>query len=274
MSSPATRSGSELPPVDVRLVAPESRYEIDEGRLEYVAPSDEPHGSRHSKLSALLEAYVRAEWDVASDMLTRTSETSDVAPDASVFPVARDEETGGRRLEELAFEVVSTERLSHAAKKASKLASRGVRRVFAIDVERKRALEWSRSTQTWELLAPDSNIEDVTLAAPLAVAALVGAAKADDAVAQALVAKRNPVIEAVRAESRTDGWAEGKVEGKAEGKVVGKVEDLLMILDARGLTLTSAQREQIENTRDRARLDAWIRLAVRCSEASELFRAK
>jgi hypothetical protein len=45
--------------------------------------------------------------------------------------------------EHLVFEVVSTESIGHAARKAAKLSARGVRRVFAIDVERSRALEWS-----------------------------------------------------------------------------------------------------------------------------------
>lgn len=34
-----------LPAVDLRLVAPESRYEIHDGKIEYVPPSDEPHGA-------------------------------------------------------------------------------------------------------------------------------------------------------------------------------------------------------------------------------------
>src|SRR4051812_26051938 len=129
-----------LPDVDERLVMPETRYEIIDGKVTYVPPADEAHGTRHSKISAILEAYAADGYDVASDMLTRTSTKGDMAPDASVFPVARDPETGGRQLDELVFEVVSTERLSHAGKKARSLAARGVRRVFAIDVERRRAL--------------------------------------------------------------------------------------------------------------------------------------
>lgn len=250
-----TQSDSELPAVDVRLVAPESRYEVDEGRLEYVAPADEPHGSRHSKLSALLEAYAAADRDVASDMLTRTSEMSDVAPDASVFPSARDPETGGRQLEELAFEVASTERLNHAAKKARKLADRGVRRVFAIDVARKRALEWSRRTDSWQPLPRDAHIEDGAFVTPLAVSALVDAAKADDAMAHALVAKRNPVIERVR----------------AEGKLEGKIEALLALLKARHIALTSAERERIVQSRDMQELEAWFDKAIHCPSAAELF---
>src|SRR5258705_2418803 len=96
----------ELPAVDQRLVSPEERYEIDEGVLVYVPPADEPHGTRHSKISALVEAHAGAEFDVASDMLTRTSRTSDIAPDVSVFPRARDPQTVGRQLQQLAVSEV------------------------------------------------------------------------------------------------------------------------------------------------------------------------
>src|SRR5690348_6238781 len=85
------------PPVDARLVAPETRYEIDEGRVVYVPPADEPHGTLHSKMSALVEAHAAPGYEVASDMLTRTSEIDDVAPDVSVFPAPRDPATGGRQ---------------------------------------------------------------------------------------------------------------------------------------------------------------------------------
>jgi hypothetical protein len=95
----SARSKRPRPPVDERLVAAESRYEIVDGKVEYVAPADEPHGTQHSKIAALLEAYAAGGYDVAVDMLTRTSEKGDMAPDASVFPAARDEATGGRRVE-------------------------------------------------------------------------------------------------------------------------------------------------------------------------------
>ena len=134
---------------------PETRYEAIDGKIAYVCPSDEPHGTYHSRIAALLEAHVVAAYRVAVDMLTRTSEKNDMAPDASVFPAARDPETGGRRLEELAFEVVSTESLSHAGKKARALAERGVRRVFAVDVERRRALQSGRARRApGEILPP------------------------------------------------------------------------------------------------------------------------
>src|SRR4051812_40837375 len=124
----------KLPEVDQRLVEPETRFEIIDGRRVYVAPADEPHGERHSGVDRLLGAHRAAGYSVAVDMLTRTSRIDDIAPDVSVYPTARDPRTGGRQLEELAFEVASTESLGHAGTKARKLVARGVRRVFAIDL--------------------------------------------------------------------------------------------------------------------------------------------
>lgn len=53
---------------------PETRYGVIDGRVVYVSPADPPHASRHSKLSALLEASVAPGFEAASDMLTRTSD--------------------------------------------------------------------------------------------------------------------------------------------------------------------------------------------------------
>jgi Uma2 family endonuclease len=261
--SDATHADPELPPVDARLAEPGTRYEILDGELVHVPPADEPHGTRHSKISALVEAHVASDFDVASDMLTRTSRTSDVAPDVSVFPSARDPDTGRRQLEQLAFEVVSTESLGHAGRKAATLTARGVRRVFAIDVERARALEWSRSLATWSLLDTSAHLEDPTLAAPLPIEALVVAAKADDAMVRAFVVKRNPVIEAVR--------AEGKREGVAEGKLAGRAEAVLDILTARGVSLRPTDHARILGERDPDRLRRWTARASTCANATELF---
>ncbi len=257
---------SNPPPVDERLVAPESRFEIWDGRVEYVAPADEPHATRHSKISALLEAHVGEGYEVAGDMLTRTSALDDVAPDASVFPSARDAETGQRQLEELAFEVTSTEGLSHAGHKAKKLAGRGVRRIFAVDVNRKRAVEWSVATDSWSILDHDSLIVDPALAAPLPVHALVSAAKADDAMASALLAKRNPILVAALDEQR----AQAKLEGAAEGRAEGKVEALLAVLAARGLVPDDAEREQVNAVQNGSRLDVWLSASIRCASVREL----
>jgi len=258
----AKRRRVPMPAVDERLVMPETRYEVIDGKVEYVAPADEPHGTRHSKISALLEMYAAPDHDVASDMLTRTSATGDMAPDASVFPAARDARTGGRQIEALAFEVVSTERLAHAATKARSLVGRGVRRVFAIDVARRRALEWSRSTDAWEILAPDGAIEDRALALPLPLRPLVEAAKADDAVAHALLAKKNPVIE--------EALQGARLQGEREGKREGKVAALLAILAARGLHVSRKAEKRIRATKGEALVDAWLRRALDCKDVDEL----
>jgi hypothetical protein len=259
MSSRIGHASPELPAVDERLVAPESGYEIDDGKLVRVPPSQEPHANLHSKLTALLEAHVADDFDVAVDMLTRISETSDRAPDASVYPRARDPKTGGRQLEHLAFEVVSTESLGYAAGKAADLSGRGVRRVFALDVSRARAFEWSSDLGTWGLMDPGSRIEDPTLAVPLPLEALVSAAKADDAVAKALLAKRNPVLVAAVA------------EGRAEGRAQGRVEDILVVLAHRGLEPRVGERERILGERDLEVLERWLKRAISCSTVADLF---
>ena len=256
--SSSGRLSSERFPVDVRLVAPESRYEIEDGKVVYVSPADEPHASRHSKISAIVEAHAQDGYDVASDMLTRLTETDDAAPDVSVFPFERDAKTGGRQIEELAFEVVSTERLGHAGKKAAKLVARGVRRVFAIDVERQRALEWSRDIGNWAILPDNAQIEDRALALALPIEALVRAAKSDDAVARALLAKHNPVLRQAldqRAES-------GRIEGKAEA--------LLVMLHARGLVPTEEERLRLHDAGAQD-IDRWLARALTCSTVNEIF---
>ena len=259
MSSPSRPAESELPAVDERLVAPESGYEIDDGKLVRVPPCEEPHGDRHSKLAALLEAHVAEDFNVALDMLTRISETSDRAPDASVYPRARDPRTGGRQIEQLAFEIVSTESLGYAAKKAADLSRRGVRRVFAIDVERARAFEWSRELGTWSLLGPGGTIEDSTLAVPLSIDVLVRAVKTDDAMAQALLAKRNPVIVAA-----IDA-------GRDEATTRTMAQAIVRVLERRHVELSDIERDRISAEHDPTQLERWLDRAATCDRAAELF---
>jgi Uma2 family endonuclease len=269
MSSLGSRASIELPPIDEHIVPPELGYEMDDGELVRVAPSLEPHANCHSKIAALLEAHKGPAFDVAVDMLTRTSLIHDFAPDVSVYPRARDPGTGRRQLEHLAFEVVSTETLGHAGRKAGQLAGRGVRRVFAVDVERARAFEWSRELESWRVLDPGSLISDLALAVPLPVRALLDALEADEAVGRALLARRNRAIEEAVQGARTEGHAQGLAEGRAE-----LAEDLaraiLAVLGLRALELSDAERVQILRERDPARLRRWIERAGSCPSAAEL----
>jgi hypothetical protein len=251
-----------LPAVDDRLVAPDTRYEIWDGELAYVSPADPPHGTRHVQLAALVEAHTGTAFEAAADLLTRTSEIDDVAPDVSIYPAAADPETGGRQIEQLAFEIVATSSLARTGAKAAKLIGRGVRRVFAIDVERSRALEWSAALARWTELDATGHIEDPALEVALPVDALIHAAKADDAVARALLARHNPVIEAARARDRAEGALDGRARGLAEAVVA--------LLTLRGIELQPVHRARIADERDPERLHRWLARAATCTTVDQV----
>ena len=154
----------ELPDVDERLVMPESGIEILDGKVLNVPGADPPHARHHAQLAYLLQAHAAPGFVAAVDMLTRTSAVSDFAPDASIYPEGPDSETGGRRLEVVAFEVVSAQRLAVPTKKARELSRRGVGRVFALVLSRKRALEWDRRVGRFRPMHPEETIDDECLA--------------------------------------------------------------------------------------------------------------
>ncbi|MBI4820760.1 MAG: Uma2 family endonuclease [Deltaproteobacteria bacterium] len=247
--------------VSERLVMPNTRFEIIDGEVMYVNAAGPVHGSFHGKLSALLEACAAEGYDVACDMLTRTSAFSDFAPDASVFPEGIDPETEDRALEELAFEIMSSETAARAERKARGLTARGVRRVFAIDVVEKRVHEWSRGDDCWFAFASSEQIVDRALAAPLRIADLLDAARADDAMARALLLKRNPVL------------VEAIDVARANGLATGLARALVSILRSRGVKVNRAQMTRIQAERDPETFDRWIAKAFTCSGTEELFGA-
>ncbi|HSK04543.1 MAG TPA: hypothetical protein VK932_24980, partial [Kofleriaceae bacterium] len=169
-------------------------------------------------------------------------------------------------LEELAFEVVSAQSLAHVGQRAAKLVARGVRRVFALDVKRMRALEWSKDTGEWRLLERSGQIEDPALAVPIPLDALLDAALADDAIAHALRVKRHPEFVAEREEGR----AEGEARGRAEGEARGRAEGLFVVLALRGLDPTEDERRRILEERDPGRLARWLAAARTCPDVATL----
>ena len=271
----------DLPDLDDHLVEPETRYEMLDGELVYVPPADDPHASREAQICTLVTAHVAPGFIVAVDLLTRTSRVDDIAPDVNVYPPS-DPVTGRRQLQQMVFEVLSTQSMANAKRKAAKLAARGVRRVFAIDVERSRALEWSSELGAWSVLDPAGHISDPVLAVPLPIGPLIQSVTTDDLVVRALRAKGNPVIKAIREEGQTQGRAEGEAQGRAEGEAQGRAEGLaegwakgmaeavVALLGGRGVPLERAERERILGERDRARLECWISRAARCASAAEL----
>jgi hypothetical protein len=257
----------EFPGLDDHLVEPEiTRDEIIGGQRVVLSPAYEPHATEHSELGYVVRAHVASGYGAATDLLTRHDEESDFATDTCVRKKGVDPETGGRYLEELAFEVVSEQKERHVREKAVRMYRRGVRRIFAIWVKDQRVCEWSPERRAWRRLEPGSWIEDPCLVAPLAVAALLDAAAADNAVAAALVAKGNPALLQREAAARS----EGEAEGEAKGEIKGEAEAILKILQARGLEVSEARRQEVLHCRDRERLDRWLRRAVLASSVGEV----
>lgn len=246
-----------LPRVDERLAPPETRLEYLHGGELYASPADPPHATRHADLAFVLRASVADGYTAAVDLLARTDESSDFAPDASIYPSDLDKD-GHRQLEELSFEITSEQALSVPTGKARELILRGVRRVFCILVRQARVLEWSRATDGWQTLHEDSFIEDRTFVRPLAVRALLDAAACDAAVAQALLARRNPVIEAAIA------------EGQERGELEGRRAALGAILDTRRVPVDEPARAKMMSA-DGPTLDRWIRRAATAGSLHEIF---
>ena len=65
-------------------------------------------------------------------------------------------------------------------------------------------------------------------------------------------------LEAVQEQARTEGEAKGKAEGLTEGKAEGLTTGLLMLLEFRGIALTTAERERISSCRNVDDLRRWL----------------
>ena len=273
--APRHLPGRGFPRVDDHLVVPEvTRDEIIGGRRVVASPADPPHATRHVDLSYVLRAHVAPGYVGAVDLLTRQGEKSDFASDACIYKEGVDPESGTRYLEEIAFEVVSGQKERDVTEKAVEMHRRGVRRIFAAFVKGPRLCEWSPESRSWRPLDAGSRIEDRCLVAPLAVAALLDAALADNAVAEALIAKGNPTIlnreAAAEARGEAKGKAAGRAAGKAEGRAAGIAESILKIMEARGVAVSPAQREEILRCSDFDRLNQWLLRAALASSADEL----
>ena len=246
-----------LPGLDDRLVEAEvTRDEIVGGRRVIAFPAEEPHASQHLVLDYVVQAHLAPGYVGATDLLTRHDVDSDFASDTCVRKAGTDPETGSRYLEEIAFEVVSEQGERNVTEKAVRMHRRGVRRIFTIMVKGKRRVrEWAPEGVTWRLLPADAQIEDRCLVKPLRVAALLDAAAADNAVVEALAAKGNPEI--LRREAAAE----------AKGRAKGRAEDVLKVLEARGIAVSETQRDEILRCLDLDRLDLWLRRAALASSA-------
>lgn len=267
------------PDVDDHLVVPETtRDEILGGRTVVALPAQPPHANQQTRLDQVIESNVAPGYQAASDLLTRYAVDSDFASDTCIYRTGIDPHTGGRHLEELAFEIVASQGLRDVTEKAAHMHARGVRRIFAVFVKKPRVAEWSAERRTWRTLDPASRIEDPCLVKPIAVTALLDAAAAERAAFEGLVARGGPAVKEWESATWSAGNSEGRMEGKAEGLAEGKVEGtveataaaVLKILKARGLAVSAAERAKILRCRDLDRLDRWLGRAVRAASTADV----
>jgi hypothetical protein len=239
----------EPPPLDEHIVRPETREQLVRGRKVLAMPALPPHGDRHFKLDYVIGAHVKEGYVGSTDLLTRSAESSDFATDTCIRRAGIDPRTNTRYLEELAFEVVNEQSMRDITEQAQDLTARGVRRVVAIFVKKGDVCEWSAQAGAWKKLDPEGTFQDPTLARPLKVKELLDAAEADNAVARALLAKKNPVLVSLEAKSREAGHEAGHKEGRKEGHKEGREEGLLRAIELTcqglGVELTEERRSRM-----------------------------
>jgi hypothetical protein len=250
----------DFPGLDDHLVVPEiTRAEVIKGRRVVAHPTLPAHGDEHSEIDFVVRGLVAPGYQVSTDLLTRMGRESDFASDCSIRKKGDDPATGSRYLEEVAFEVVSTQSERDVTEKAEEMHERGVRRIFAVFVKgSRRVCEWSSENRRWMPLDADAWIEDPCLVIPLPVSALFDTARADNAVVEALKAKRNPEILKLEAAA------------EARGEARGTAQAILKILEARGITVSQTQGEEILSCSDLARLSRWVVRASLATSAEEV----
>ncbi len=64
--------------------------------------------------------------------------------------------------------------------------------------------------------------------------------------------------------------AQGRAEGRAEGRVEGRAEDLLTVLDVRGIVVPEATRQRILAEKDLDLLQRWLKRAILAPSLAEI----
>ncbi|MBK9266715.1 MAG: hypothetical protein IPM54_43885 [Polyangiaceae bacterium] len=211
---------ASFPPVDEHIVVPEvSQVELIDGREVIDVGSLPPHADAQALTGFLLAAHVLREYVVATELLTRSAVDSDFATDVCIRKRGIDPETGSRYLEELSFEIVNEQSMSDVTGKAKNLARRGVRRIFAIFVKTGELREWSKTSGELVRLDMNGMFDDPVFVRPIAVKALVDStlAEAENEVAKALIAKKNPEIVKLQQDAEQHGHKKGLDEGHKKG---------------------------------------------------------
>ncbi len=70
---------------------------------------------------------------------------------------------------------------------------------------------------------------------------------------------------------KTAAASEEATEAARTAKAEGKAEDVITVLEERGLAVSGAERERITSSDDSRELDKWLRRAITAGRASDLF---
>lgn len=256
----------EPPRVSDYAIAPETNMEMFQGEVREASPAGPLHSRQHLRVTVVVHAYTAPGYGSDLDLLTRQSRDNNFASDTCIRKDGYDPATGDRYLEEIAFEIKSTQDEKNLRERARIMTRRGVRRVFAISVRGDAAAmrleagpvrEWDAVHETWRVLGRDEVIEDPCLYRPLPVRALLDAVEADRAAARAFF-DRYPDI----------------VEEYANARAQQALRDsLLMFLEMRGIVLDAGARERIAGCTDVTTLQRWLVRAASAGTTLEIFAA-
>jgi hypothetical protein len=265
-----TRKAPGFGPGD-HVVEPGTRKEMFRGQVIEVQPARPGHGDLHSRLDKVMDLNAAEGYVSSTDLLTRRSESSDFATDASVRRAGTNPATGQRYLEELSFEIFFKQSREHARERARDVIGAGVRRMFGIFVRERwpgsdndgvvdcTVCEWSPERDDWMHLALDHVIADPCLRTPVPVKALIDKLESDNAAVRALIARGNPELQGYAAQVRR------------EERLVAARDYVFRTLAHRKIAIDEAQRARILACADLEALERWLFRAMEVASAAELF---
>ncbi len=266
------RNPSAWPHVSDYTVEPESGQEMFDGEVREASPAGPKHSRQHNQVGSVLHACTAPEYGADTDLLTRLGVPHNFASDTSIRRNGIDPETGDRYLEELAFEIQSTQSDEDLEERARIMAARGVRRIFAIPVRGDDAgseiiagplAEWMSAEGRWRTYRDDEVISDPCLFEPLPVRALLDAVEADNAVVRAHLHKGHPIL--------LEYGDTREAKGEVKGEVKAAREHIELIMQWRGVAMDADAHARLAACTDRAVLKRWVERALRVASASDLF---
>jgi Uma2 family endonuclease len=200
----------------------------EDGQLVNAAPAGPAHAEIHVALVALLVASVKPSHKVYVDMFTNlgTVPKKELAPDISM--VAHYEQDEPRPLEEVVVEICSTQPLADAERKLRKFANRGVRKLWCLPLSKQTVWQWDHKIDTLRILPSVGDLEDELLVRQLPLNVLLTTTLQDSEIAQALLAKDNPVLEQNRNEGIQLGRKEGVQSMRAAIQVIAELVGIIL----------------------------------------------